>query len=130
MVIPFTIVMITLMVTVRNQCLNFEVPQKSTLQKKILKILLDPELPDEKVCKTQPKGIKCSASYIVDTRYLPNVDDIKKDEFGIWNYSGSHPQSYEVDTDEGQLRNVLKMQLEVMYITYDVYIALIPRTLS
>jgi hypothetical protein len=24
------------------------------------------------------------------------LDDIKKDEFGIWNYSGSHPQAYRV----------------------------------
>ena len=29
-----------------------------------------------------------SASYVVDVCNLQNQDDIKKDEFGIWNYSG------------------------------------------
>lgn len=42
----------------------------------------------------KPTAVTHSATYLVDVRQLQNVDDVKKDEFGIWNYSGSHPQSY------------------------------------
>ena len=61
-----------------------------------MRILLDPNLPDDKVCKVQPKGIKSSATFVVDVRNLKCLDDVKKDEFGIWNYSGSHPQVFKV----------------------------------
>ena len=32
----------------------------------------------------------------MDVHNLRNQDDIKKDEFGIWKYSGSHPQPIKV----------------------------------
>ena len=48
----------------------------------------------------KPTAVTHSATYLVDVRQLQNVDDVKKDEFGIWNYSGSHPQSYKVFDEE------------------------------
>ena len=38
----------------------------------------------------KPTGIKASTTFVVDVRNLECLDDIKKDEFGIWHYSGSH----------------------------------------
>ena len=43
-----------------------------------------------------PKKTNLSATSVVDVRSLRSQDDIKKDEFGIWNYSGSHPLPFEV----------------------------------
>jgi len=37
----------------------------------------------------KPTNITTSATYVVDVRSLQNADDIKKEEFGIWRYSGS-----------------------------------------
>ena len=37
-------------------------------------------------------------------RNLRNQDDIKKDEFGMWKYSGSHPQPFKVYyEDDGEI---------------------------
>ena len=70
-------------------------PSKYTADR-ILRILLDPKIPDCKVCKVKPGGVKSSATFVVDVGNLKCVDDIKKDDLGIWNYSGSHPQAYMV----------------------------------
>ena len=52
------------------------------------------------MCQIKPTSISKSATYVVDVRNLRNQDDIKKDEFGIWNYSGSHPQPFKVFYEE------------------------------
>ena len=36
----------------------------------------------------------------MDVHSLQHPDNIKKDEFGIWNYSGSHLQAYRVYYEE------------------------------
>ena len=48
----------------------------------------------------KPTSVTESATYVVDVRNLQNTEDIKKDEFGIWKYSGSHPQMFKVYTEE------------------------------
>ena len=48
------------------------------------------------LCIEKPTNITESATYVVNTENLSHVDDIKKDEFGIRHYSGSHPQPYRV----------------------------------
>ena len=68
---------------------------------RILKILLDPIIPQHKVCKEKPSGVTSSVTFVVDKQKLQCVDYIKKDEFGIWNYSGSHPQVYKVHDEAG-----------------------------
>ena len=45
-------------------------------------------------------AIKKSATYVVDVRALKNAEDLKEDEFGIWKFSGSHPQGFKVYTDD------------------------------
>ncbi len=42
-----------------------------------------------------------SATYIVN---LPSLEsDIKKNEFGIWNYTGSYPKAYKIHRCDGEL---------------------------
>ena len=41
-----------------------------------------------------------SATFVVDVCCLENQEDIRKDEFGIWHYSGSHPQVFHVKQED------------------------------
>ena len=45
---------------------------------------------------------------MVDVRSLHNIEDIKKDEFGIWNYSGSHPQVFKVYMEDDGYKTIEK----------------------
>lgn len=54
----------------------------------------------DKICQQKPSNITESSTFVVDVHSLQHPDDIKKDEFGIWNYSGSHPQAYRVYHEE------------------------------
>lgn len=81
----------------------YECPPPRYSADRILQILLDPTIPEDKICKVKPTGIKASATFVVDVRNLECLDDIKKDEFGIWHYSGSHPQAYRVYQEEDDM---------------------------
>ena len=49
---------------------------------------------NDKICKECPRQIVQSSTFVVDMDKLKHPDDVKKDEFGKWNYSGSHTKSY------------------------------------
>ena len=74
----------------------YETPPPKYGAERILKILLDPQIDQTKICLQKPFNIRESATFVVDVRCLKHPDDIKKDKFGIWHYSGSHPQTYKV----------------------------------
>ena len=73
----------------------YEIPPKYSAEY-ILKVLLNPKIDEQKICHQKPCNITESSTFVVDVLSLKYPDDIKKDEFGIWNYSGSHPQAYKV----------------------------------
>jgi hypothetical protein len=79
----------------------FEFPPPKYGAEHILKILLNPNIDKKKICVQKPLNVTESATYVVDIRSLQHIDDIKKDQFGIWNYSGSHPQAYRVSSNGG-----------------------------
>ena len=72
----------------------FEFPAASYSGERILEILLDPNIPQSKICCGRPSNIIRSATFVVDLDSLKHPDDIKKDEFGKWKYSGSHVIRY------------------------------------
>ena len=76
----------------------YENPPAKYNAERIIKILL--QLDETRVCYVKPSAVTRSASYVVDVHNLQNQDNIKKDKFGIWNYSGSHPQAYKVYHEE------------------------------
>ena len=84
-----------------SQSVVFEVPPAKYTAERIFEILQDSTIEDDKVCKTVPTGVTSSLTFVVDNRFLKNPDDIKKDELGIWNYSGSHPQTYKESKKDG-----------------------------
>lgn len=88
-----------------NQPIYEQPPHKYTAEQ-IIKILIDPD--QHKICHVKPTSVTKSATYVVDVRSLQNAEDIKKDEFGIWKYSGSHPQTFKVYTEEDGSKSVEK----------------------
>lgn len=79
----------------------YEYPPPKYSAERILQILLHPNLGKENICQKKPTNVTCSATFVVDTCKLQNPKDIKKDEFGIWKYSGSHPQPFLITVEEG-----------------------------
>ena len=67
-----------------------------------------PAINEERICKECPTGINHSATFVVDLNKLKHPDDIKKDEFGKWNYSGSHCVLYSTwkDGDDFQFKRI------------------------
>ena len=66
----------------------------------LLKILLNQKIDKQKICQQKPSNITESSTFVMDVHSLQHPDDIKKDEFGIWNYSGLYPQAYRVYHEE------------------------------
>ena len=48
-----------------------------------------------------PVNIQQSCTFIIDVTKLDHEKDVLKDEFGKWNYSGSHPVAYHINSDDG-----------------------------
>ena len=75
----------------------YEIGTKVYGSEEVLKILLDPKIDQQKICRDQPKTVTKSATFVVDLDSLAHPDDIKKDNFGRWNYSGSHVLYYRAE---------------------------------
>lgn len=58
---------------------------------RILEILLNS---NREICHQQPTIVERSSTSVVDLDFLKHPDDVKKDGFGRWLYSGSHVQAY------------------------------------
>ena len=86
----------------------YEYPPSKYNAEHIIKILLTAK--EEQICRSKPRMITRSATFVVDIRCLENQEDIKKDEFGIWNYSGSHPQVFTVNCKEDGYISVEKCE--------------------
>ena len=71
--------------------------------------MLDPALESSgKICTTRPTIVTRSSTFIVNLSKLAHPDDIKRDNYGIWNHSGSHPQQYMVEIKKGGYVSVEK----------------------
>ena len=55
-----------------------------------MQILLNSEIDEERIATRRPLEAPFSSTYVVDVSKLAHVDDIKKDMYGKWLYSGSH----------------------------------------
>ena len=94
-----------------------------------IQILLQPD--ETRVCYVKPSAVTWSTSYVVDVHNLQNQDDIKKDEFGTCSYSGLDPQAYKVYHKKDatwQLKNVVKVHVEIMWYFFAAFTVRIPPT--
>ena len=79
----------------------YENPPEKYLAETILKILLNPSISMSKVCSTWPiEDIETSSTFVVDITKLKHPDDVRKDYFGKWVHSGSHPVPFKATVNE------------------------------
>ena len=65
----------------------------------MLSILLDPNLKDERICKTQPVNVEHNSTFIVDLLQLGSSKDIYVDDMGSWKYNGVYRTWVSVESD-------------------------------
>ena len=79
----------------------YEIPEEMYTGERILEILLNSKRESSKICHQQPINIERSSTFVVDLDSLKHPDDVKKDGFGRWLYSGSHVQTYLAWKEDG-----------------------------
>ena len=67
---------------------------------RIMQILLNPSIDVSKVAKERPVRVEESSTFVVDLTCLKHPDDVKKDMYGRWDYSGSHPEVFRCTFDD------------------------------
>ena len=81
--------------------LAFEIPPPKYSAEYILKLLLDPNIDQSRVCRVWPvSGVKSNATFVVDITSLKHPEDVRKDFFGKWIHSGSHPFVFKTTFEE------------------------------
>ena len=79
----------------------FEIPPSKYSAEYILKLLLDPNIDQSRVYRVWPvSGVKSNATFGVDITSLKHPDDVRKDFFGKWIHSGSHPFAFKATFGE------------------------------
>ena len=68
----------------------FKRPPEKYSAYRIMQILLDSNIDERRIAKRRPLEAPYSATFVVDISELSHPDDIKKDMYGKWLYSGSH----------------------------------------
>lgn len=82
----------------------YETPPSMYSAEGIMKILLNPNIPAERVCQKCPSFVTRSSTFVIDVTSLAHCDDVKKDDFGRWEHKGSHPiPFYEWFRDDGSV---------------------------
>lgn len=80
--------------------LGYEKPPTKYSAETILKILLDPEIDRSRICNMWPVAVHSSTTFVVDVTKLKHPDDVRKDFFGRWKHSGSHPTPFKARVSE------------------------------
>ena len=94
--------------------LAFEIPPPKYSAESILKLLLNPGIDQSRVCCVWPvSNIKANAMFVVDDiTSLKHPDDVRKDFFGKWIHSGSHPFTFKATVEAN---GVMRLHMHVIY---------------
>lgn len=65
-----------------------------------MRLLLDPNIDKSRIATLRPIGATQNSTFVVDLSKLDHPDDVKKDIFGKWEHSGSHPEVFKCSFDE------------------------------
>ena len=68
----------------------YEKPPEKYSAYRIMQILLNPKINEQRIAMKRPLEAPFSSTFVVDVSKLAHPDDIKKDVYGKWLYSGSH----------------------------------------
>ena len=93
----------------------------------IFKILLNPKLDYDRVCSVWPVVVKSSATFVIDVTKLKHPDDVRRDFFGRWIHSGSHPIPFKAKVTEDDMELECCAAIGEVYYLVDC-IAIILRT--
>lgn len=78
----------------------YERPSPKYNAVQILQLLLNPNIDKSRIAKSRPCQVNNSATFVVDLTCLKHPDDVKKDMYGHWEHSGSHPEVYRCTFDD------------------------------
>ena len=65
-----------------------------------MEILLNPNMNMSLAAHGRPIQVEMSSTLVVDLTSFKHPDDVKKDMYGRWGYSGSHPQVFRCSFDQ------------------------------
>lgn len=86
----------------------FERPDLKYSAMRIMSILLDPLIDEDKVAHERPLEIQSSSTFVIDLTKLAHSDDIKKDSYGSWLHKGSHTDVFRCSYDQSGGVNIEK----------------------
>ena len=69
----------------------YEKPLPQYAAEHILQILLDPHISASRIWSEQPACVEESSTYVINITKFADPEEVKNDNFGSWNHSGSHP---------------------------------------
>jgi len=90
---------------VDKDCPVYEIAPEKYPAEIVIKILLNPKIDEAKICHQHPQNIAKSSTSVVDLNSLKDPDNIKKDNFGVWQHNGSHNQSFECSISDDKVWN-------------------------
>ncbi len=90
--------------------LVFEWRRKAYAFKHLVEILLG-EHSQERLCVSQPLNVAHNVSFLVDNSKLKNIEDLKCDDMGAWEHTGSPKKSFCVKRDKhGRIKDVTVLE--------------------
>ena len=81
----------------------FEEPPAKYYAFKIMQILLNPKIEEDRIAKQRPLQTHCSSTFVVDITQFSHPDDIKKDMYGKCLYKGSHTDVFRCSFDDNKV---------------------------
>lgn len=73
-----------------------------------MQLLLSTDIDKSKVAKSRPVQVEESSTFIVNLTCLKNPDDVKKDMYGRWEHSDSHPEVFRCEFNEFDIVEIEK----------------------
>ena len=80
----------------------YETPPTKYSAMRIMEILLDPSISNEKIAYRRPIKVESSSTFVIDITSLAHPEDVKKDAYGHWICTGSHTDIYRCSFDVNQ----------------------------
>ena len=78
----------------------FEKPPSKYSAMRIMKILLNQSLDEQRVAYKRPVEVQSSSTFVVDLTKLAHPNDIKRDSYGKWLHKGSHNDVFRCSYDK------------------------------
>ena len=99
----------------------YEQPPPKYSAHNIMKLLLDPNIDISRIATQRLIVATQNSTFVVDLSKLDHPDDVKKDIFGKWEHSGSHPEVFNCSFDKMNTVMVEKCAPVLQEVTFTIY---------